>query len=159
MDRQGEGEFWRKGKGLPFTCSRCSLCCRGESGFVFLSEGDLDALARSQGLPRDEFAAVYCRWVDGEDGREVLSLKEKANFDCILWNSGCSVYGARPLQCRAYPFWPRNVETPEAWSLTAEECPGINGGEYHSPEEIAGWLDAQAKEAPLPRPRGGRMGQ
>ena len=36
----------------------------------------------------------------------------------------CSIYNARPTQCRTYPFWPRFVQSPEgtapAIKLTAE---------------------------------------
>ena len=36
----------------------------------------------------------------------VLCLKEKPNFDCILWKDGCEAYEGRPVQCRTYPFDP-----------------------------------------------------
>jgi Fe-S-cluster containining protein len=61
-----------------------------------------------------------------KDGR--ISLKERRAghiYDCILFDaesSGCTVYSARPSQCRTYPFWPWNRERTE--TLKAE-CPGV----------------------------------
>ncbi|MDR3247725.1 MAG: YkgJ family cysteine cluster protein, partial [Treponema sp.] len=36
--------------GLRFSCTRCSSCCRYESGYVFLSPEDVDVLAKAQDL-------------------------------------------------------------------------------------------------------------
>ena len=35
---------------------------------------------------REDFIASYCRWVDRGDGTENLCLREKKNYDCILWD-------------------------------------------------------------------------
>jgi Fe-S-cluster containining protein len=37
----------------------------------------------------------------------------------------CTVYEARPAQCRRFPFWDRTLESPERWREAAEECDGI----------------------------------
>ena len=73
-----------------------------------------------------EFREKYCRVTDfGIVSR--LSLTEKPNNDCIMWKEGgCSVYEARPLQCRSFPFWSSNVEDKAAWESAAVDCPGIN---------------------------------
>lgn len=98
MDKQ----FWKSG--LNFSCTRCSACCRFDPGFVFLSEHDLSRLLEWATMPKDEFIKVYCRWVPKDDGFEYLSLKEKPNYDCILWDDGCKAYTARPRQCSDFPF-------------------------------------------------------
>ena len=91
--------------GLRFECTRCSRCCRHTPGYVFLSSADVTRLAKSQKLGEKDFLAQYCRTVDCGLARR-FSLEEKANLDCIFWeNGGCSVYEARPLQCRSFPFW------------------------------------------------------
>ena len=95
--------------GLRFECTRCQRCCRLEPGYVFLSQRDLQALARAKALSVAEFTARYCRAVD-IGGFERLSLTEKANYDCSLWEDGaCTVYESRPLQCRSFPFWDANL--------------------------------------------------
>ena len=122
--------------GLYFSCKRCSACCRYEAGFVFLSEKDLDKLSGELKMDCDRFTKIYCRWVIDWFGKEVLSLKEKANKDCIFWDSGCTVYNARPLQCRTYPFWESIVASAKSWEVTASDCPGINTGTLYTGKAI-----------------------
>lgn len=40
----------------------------------------------------------------------------------------CTVYDARPSQCRSFPFWERNLDSVEAWVETARQCEGIGRG-------------------------------
>ena len=138
-------------KGLRFSCIRCSSCCRNESGFVYLSENDLYRLANDHGMDYTAFVEAWCRWVPLNRDRERLSLKEKSNFDCIFWNNGCTVYSARPLQCRAFPFWDSVVCSERAWNTAGKDCPGINNGEYCDMEKIDGFLRQTADEPVIER--------
>jgi uncharacterized protein len=132
--------------GLRFECTRCSRCCRHTPGYVFLSSLDLDVLAAALGRDRQDVLREYCRRVPLGLARRI-SLKEKANFDCILWeNGGCSVYKARPLQCRSFPFWSGCVSSPEEWENHGRQCPGIGQGALHSKQEIEKWLQQRLKE-------------
>jgi len=140
--------------GLQFSCKRCSSCCRYESGFVFLTENDMEKLLAELKMDRNSFVKTYCRWVTDFDGKEALSLKEKSNKDCILWDSGCTVYVSRPLQCRTFPFWETILSSQKAWKAAASECPGINSGALHSKESINEYLKMRASE-PVIRPRQG----
>jgi Fe-S-cluster containining protein len=129
--------------GLSFSCTRCSACCRYEGGYVFLSQKDVDNLATECQMPYNEFVTVYCRWIPAAGGKESLSLKEKANFDCIFWKEGCTVYTARPRQCRAFPFWQSVLSSSNAWKTAASGCPGMNRGALHSAAEIEAILDGE----------------
>src|SRR5512145_1944147 len=44
-----------------FECARCSACCRGEPGFVFLTARDLRELASFFKTSEDDFLAKNCR--------------------------------------------------------------------------------------------------
>jgi Fe-S-cluster containining protein len=161
-------------QGLYFSCLRCSVCCRYESGYVFLSKTDLALLASCAQMRYTEFMQTYCRWVPSELGLERLSLKEKsgfgsqaAAFDCIFWGSaqagasvqeGCTVYEARPLQCRAFPFWTRTLSSAKNWKETAADCPGMGKGAFHSSEVIESWLKKQEAEPVLTRNTAGLKG-
>jgi hypothetical protein len=135
--------------GLRFACSRCSICCRFESGYVWLSRKDLHDLHIGLQLSTEETVERYCRIVDIGGFRQ-LSLKEQPNRDCIFWQNGaCSVYGFRPLQCRTYPFWSHQVEDVESWEAASEHCPGIGIGPVHSREEIAAHIEKRRLEPPL----------
>jgi Fe-S-cluster containining protein len=149
-------------KGLKFSCTQCSSCCRYESGFVFLSEIDLNVLAKALQMGYTQFMETFCRWVPSAGTPagcgERLSLKEKSNLDCIFWKEGCSVYEARPLQCRSFPFWPSVLRSKEAWKTTAMDCPGMGRGNEHSADTIESWLEQQQREKTITRnsnPKGG----
>jgi Fe-S-cluster containining protein len=127
--------------GLRFECTRCSSCCRHTPGYVFLSSADLDVLSLALGMNRQDVLRTYCRQVPLGLARRI-SLKEKANFDCILWeNGGCSVYQSRPLQCRSFPFWSGCVSSLEEWEHHGRQCPGIGRGALHTRQEIDRWLE------------------
>ncbi len=118
--------FWNQG--LQFGCLRCSSCCRHDPGFVFLSAFDLRRLLDHTGLAFYEFLSTFVRKVDSGSGFW-LSLREKANYDCILWGEGgCSVYASRPVQCSTFPFWKGILDSKEAWLDEAKNCPGIDAG-------------------------------
>ncbi|OQX28501.1 MAG: hypothetical protein B0D92_08585 [Spirochaeta sp. LUC14_002_19_P3] len=121
--------------GLQFECISCGHCCRHESGYVFLSEKDINGLAAYQHLSAEIFTKQYCRMVNiGTDIR--VSLLETSDNDCIFWNQKCTVYEARPHQCRTYPFWPSIVSSKEQWCREGCDCPGIGRGKNYSREEI-----------------------
>ena len=58
---------------------------------------------------------------------ERLSLREGANGACCLLEglSECSVYDARPDQCRSFPYWPSILAGGEALGEAAAYCPGL----------------------------------
>ncbi len=122
--------------GLNFSCKRCSRCCTKESGYVYLSEKDLSNLLACFNLSKEEFIEKYCRWVPYYDGNEVLCLKEKPNYDCILWKDGCEAYQVRPVQCRTYPFWSFLLKDKKTWDDECVTCPGINSGEFYDFAQI-----------------------
>ena len=134
--------------GLKFSCKRCSSCCRYSPGYVFLSKKDLGLLAKELKMDNTGFAKTYCRWVP-QPGSERLSLKEKSNFDCILWDQGCTVYNARPAQCRTFPFWKTVVASSLAWETAAYGCPGINSGKLHSSGAIIECIKLREKQPPI----------
>jgi Fe-S-cluster containining protein len=113
---------------LRFECQKCGYCCRHEPGYVFLTASDLKKLTGFLGMRPDEFLASKCRRIEFPTGAK-WSLLEKDNNDCVFWESGgCSVYEARPLQCRTYPFWSSVIRNEQSWEEESRSCPGINKG-------------------------------
>ncbi len=142
-----EEKFYENG--LRFECQKCSACCRHDPGYVFLTRTDLDALMKEKGLNETDFLKKYCVTID-LGGFKRISLIEKDNYDCIFWEEGgCTVYGARPVQCRTFPFWISNIEDKEDWDRTAAECPGIGKGPLVSKEEIEKRVAERQKEPML----------
>ncbi len=135
--------------GLNFSCARCSFCCGHSPGYVYLSKRDLDELCKFFNLSVKEFVQKYCRWADYYYGQTVLALLEKKNYDCILWDNGCTAYQARPIQCSTYPFWSWMIKDKQTWDECAQECPGMNQGKLWSYEEILQNKNSYDENKPL----------
>lgn len=122
--------------GLNFSCKKCGKCCGEQPGYVYLSKNDLTALCEHFKMTANDFIDKYCRWVNYYNNSEALALKEKARYYCIFFQDGCTVYKARPVQCRTYPFWPWIIESHGAWLKEKNECVGLDFGALHSKSEI-----------------------
>ena len=77
--------------------------------------------------------------IEGLSDVMLNEMIEFPNGDCVFYDrvQGCTVYPVRPRQCRTFPFWESNVETPRAWEQTCQACPGAGKGDLISAEEIA----------------------
>lgn len=116
---------WYK-EGLRFKCTECGKCCTGSTGFVWVRQEEMEAMATSLNMPLEQFKKKYIRQ---RDNRYALIEKKtpQGDYDCIfLKDKKCQVYQARPLQCRTFPWWKENLTSEESWNLAAEECEGIN---------------------------------
>ena len=107
-----------------FECQRgCTNCCT-QSGHVFLTDEDIARMATYLGLERAEFEKRYVyrtKWGP--------RLNEPRAHPChFLVDGGCSIHEVKPLQCRAFPFWPENVVARSAWKALRRYCPGVGVG-------------------------------
>ncbi len=138
--------------GLRFSCVEgCRYCCSCEPGYVFLSQQDLDRLCAHTEMDEQAFIETYCRIID-MGAFSLISLKEKKNYDCIFLNEmGCSVYEARPRQCRTYPFWMSVLESEDRWEEEKKSCPGIGKGRLYTKEEIDELLRIDLQQTPIIR--------
>ena len=121
--------------GLRFKCTECGDCCSGSPGYVWVNKAEIAALAETMEMDVDAFESRYVRRIGIRK-----SLVEFSNGDCVFLDSErrtCSVYDARPRQCRTWPFWESNLRTKEAWKNTCEVCPGSGKGALFTVEEIS----------------------
>lgn len=120
--------------GLAFECTRCGMCCTGAPGYVWVTDEELETIARFLGQPLHEVRDLYSRRALGR-----RSLRERPNGECVFWDrrKGCTIYSVRPPQCRTWPFWESNVAAPEDWEHTCQVCPGSGKGEVIPVEEIS----------------------
>jgi len=122
-------------EGLRFQCTQCGNCCTGAPGYVWVTNHEIAALAELVG--QQDLAAFEQRYVRKVGARK--SLKEFPNGDCVFFDPEtrrCGVYGARPRQCRTWPFWDSNLRSPETWSETCQACPGSGQGQLYQLAEI-----------------------
>jgi len=111
-------------EGMRFECQAgCTACCE-QKGFVYLTEADLVRAAEFLGMTPSAFERKYVYRT-----RNRLRLRVPHDSTCFFLNgTGCSIHPAKPLQCRAFPFWPELVESRREWQKAAHYCPGIGKG-------------------------------
>ena len=128
--------------GIQFACQGSGKCCtsHGEYGFVFLSKNDRQVFAKYLKISTSQFTRQYCDKYHG-----AFHLKEDPkNPDCMfLKNKKCSVYEARPTQCRTWPFWPE-VMSAKAWKKEIVSfCPGVSKGPVVPAKEVEKMMNQQ----------------
>lgn len=129
---------WYK-DGLRFECTQCGDCCTGAPGYVWVTGEEIQALAAHLQMGPDQFEQKYVRQVGVRK-----SLVEFSNGDCVFFDGqarNCTVYSARPRQCRTWPFWQSNLKSPETWAETCRVCPGSGQGRLYQLEEIKDRVD------------------
>jgi uncharacterized protein len=114
--------------GLRFKCTGCGKCCTGASGSVYVSQHDLEQLAGFLKQPIGAFVKAYTR---NANGRRAL-IDRRHSSDCIFLDGKlCTVYDARPTQCRTYPWWFSNLQDAETWEETRQVCEGVDHPSAH----------------------------
>jgi uncharacterized protein len=105
-------------------CSTCSgRCCRGNTGYVWITTDEIAAIAKSKQMELADFYAQYIRYVGNK-----LSLTERFinnEYLCCFFDAAkraCSIYEKRPRQCITFPFWD---EFKDDKSNLIATCPGI----------------------------------
>ena len=125
-------------EGLRFECQTgCGACCVNHDTHthVYLEDEDVDRLADRLELTRRQFLSRYTM---RDDGHRILRMDSPR---CpLLEGTRCTVYSARPRQCRTFPFWSENLERRLNWNRASRLCPGIGRGKLHSLRTIRGHL-------------------
>ena len=141
MGKKKPSPWWNQG--IRFECQLSGNCCtsRGEYGYVYLTRKDRKNLAEFFKMTTREFTTKYCARTDG-----FYHLVENGSPECIyLSEKKCTVYDARPTQCRTWPFWPENMSA-KKWSGDIQSlCPGVGKGKLHSAEFIGKQIKRQKK--------------
>ena len=125
----------RCGKGFYWEClPGCTECCCATGGGVWVSKADVERMAMSMLMPVKDFIALYIK-CDG--GRMHIPTRYGSRCPFLQEGKGCSIYEARPTQCRTFPFWPEYVQSEAGWKEAMARCPGCGNGRKHSIEEVA----------------------
>jgi Fe-S-cluster containining protein len=118
--------------GLNFSCHQCGNCCTGPPGYVWLTDEEVLKMAAFLEITELEFRGNYAH---KDLGRWTLNeVASDYGYDCVFLRRDeqgkalCSVYGARPVQCRTWPFWPENLKNRRAWRRAARHCAGMTAG-------------------------------
>jgi len=119
-----------KKEGFPYAfeasaCDTCAgNCCIGESGYIWITLQEINSLAKHLKLSQEEVREQYLNKIGYKYSIKEVKLTED-NFACVFFNlekRQCSIYEARPTQCRTFPFWDYFKENTEE---VYKECPAI----------------------------------
>ena len=111
-------------------------------------------MAAKLGVSTEEFYSKYARQRGrGESKRwELNEVRNGRGYDCVFLDRSsmpgkavCKLYEQRPRQCKTWPFWPDNLESPQAWKslkLGPEGCPGVDKGDPVPFETIVSLRDS-----------------
>jgi len=109
-------------EGLRFKCTQCGRCCTGGPGYVWVTPEEMEEIAEGLELDLNTFCQRYIRKIGSR-----YALKEHSNWDCVfLKGKRCTVYQARPKQCKTFPWWNDTLGSKKSWDKATEECEGIN---------------------------------
>lgn len=143
------GEEWYA-DGLRFACTMCGNCCSGPPGFVWFNEAEGLAMAQKLGVEEAEFYRRYARRIEGRWSLREIASKAHG-LSCVFLDREskpgkaiCSLYEARPTQCRTWPFWPENLSSLGQWERVKRTvpCPGMDSGKLVPIESIRIQRDA-----------------
>lgn len=158
-------------KGVYFTCQMCGKCCQGmKEGEIYLYQEDIENLSSFLGYEGEkglkEFGKKYVSikrhsyyWKAPNKSRgrtyyiDVLALKLIGNTEeCqFLVDNECTVYKARPFQCRSFPIgWKMLMTVRKKFLAYARKCPGLklsrkNQGNFHSREQMDKLMEKEEK--------------
>jgi Fe-S-cluster containining protein len=93
----------------PLSCLRCpSLCCK-MAGYVEVSAYDIRRLASHLKLTTAEFEDTHIVEVTRRGKKRIKSGYKTCQF--LADNRRCTVYSARPTDCRGYVCWDQEDNT------------------------------------------------
>lgn len=128
---------WYK-DGICFSCTACGDCCGGAPGYVWVDEAEKKLLADHLEMDIKDFNKQFIRKVGKKE-----SLIEQENYDCTFLKKGkCTVYEARPIQCRTFPFWKAALKDREEFVDITLDCPGTGCGKLWKKDEIESIRDS-----------------
>ncbi len=87
----------------PLNCLKCTSFCCKLAGYVEVRRSDIRRLAKHLGLTVSEFEAKHLVEVTRKGEKLIKSGYDACQF--LGENRRCTVYSARPRDCREYVCW------------------------------------------------------
>lgn len=109
----------------PSGCDTCAgKCCIGESGYIWINKTEIEKLAKHLNISIEDVGQKFLLKIGYKYSIKEIQL-EKDNYACVFFDLNkkqCSIYEARPTQCRTFPFWDYFKENKEE---VFKECPAV----------------------------------
>ncbi|MEM0217334.1 MAG: YkgJ family cysteine cluster protein [Candidatus Nezhaarchaeales archaeon] len=121
-----------RGEKVKVACLRCGRCCHGPN--VSLTAFDICRIAKFMGLHWRDLRGRYVKAIIAD--MIAMPVLQSVNNICVFLEVDekptCTIYPARPMKCRLYPFLPRSPSQVDVVYLD-ECCKGIGTGELAEP--------------------------
>jgi uncharacterized protein len=112
-------------KFYPSACEACEgKCCTGDSGSIFATKLEFEAMAKFLDISMDELKEKYL--IKVKHRYSLTEIRYNESYDCVFYDRtthGCKIYDVRPSQCRTFPFWDYFKNNPIELK---NECPGVH---------------------------------
>ena len=110
----------------PEKCAECKgRCCSNKTpSYLYINQNEIAEVASFLNISETQFKTGYLNRVNGL--HNIKDIKINGVYHCVLLeiDSGkCSIYEARPKQCRDYPFW--DLYKKDSSNLYIE-CPAVS---------------------------------
>ena len=109
----------------PNGCNSCAgNCCIGENGYIWINAQEIQILALHLKISVEDLKFRYLNKIGYKYSIKEIQLGHN-NYACCFFDldkKQCSIYEARPVQCRTFPFWDYFKENEEE---VYKECPAI----------------------------------
>ncbi|WP_320034443.1 YkgJ family cysteine cluster protein [Campylobacterota bacterium DY0563] len=109
----------------PIGCESCAgNCCIGESGNIWIKKEEMKKLSKLLKISLEELKTNFLEKRGYKYSIQEVKLSEN-NYACKFFDldkKQCSIYEARPIQCKTFPFW-EYFRTRK--NEVKEECPAI----------------------------------
>jgi len=115
---------------LKWSCIRCTRSCRdvpSRKRNILLTSRDIDRIASVSRFRREDFSVASGLGFPYE--RRMKKVRSRCMF---LRGSECSIYNARPLICRFYPFFLERLEGGQLRIGFDGACSGVGKGKFRN---------------------------
>jgi Fe-S-cluster containining protein len=114
-----QDKWWEEG--LPFTCTGCGKCCQNDGEVWFNTDEfyDLSLLLDKafEDTINEYMETISFGWLKAKN-----KISNDGHDSCVFLGPDgktCTVYKARPTQCRTYPYWPDLLVNKSTWDAEA----------------------------------------
>ncbi len=91
---------------MPFKCKNCGYCCKNTTAQINLTLGDIKRISGYLNIPFEKIFGKYIRMAPFASSETVYDYELGLIMPCnFRINKKCSIYPARPLNCRLFPYW------------------------------------------------------
>jgi uncharacterized protein len=88
-----------------FKCNHCGYCCFETGTQINITLGDIQRISRYLNTSISLLFNTYIGILPFAETETKFNLELGLVIPCKFWKKSCTIYQARPLNCRLFPYW------------------------------------------------------